>query len=210
MTDTEILTQIQYALVETPNGGASVPSALWTVDELTQAINSAQQWVMRDAQPLFARTTLVTVPNEGRYTLPQSWLMTRRVAWKRADGAMNQLPRDSSWSADQLQSDWSYNYAAEPVCYTDFDPPFVALQVMPASVDNGVLHITFVPLPATLSNTGIAWTIPDILIPMAKWKAVSILLSKDGRGQDLPRAMTAAKLAEAGLTAVTLLLNGWR
>lgn len=208
-TDRDVLTRIQYLLIETPNGGVTVSSGLWTTAEFIDAINTAQEWVLREARPLFRRVTLNTIPNQPRYALPQDWLMTRRVAWEKASGVFTDLPRDSAWSADQLESAWTYDFAPQPVVYTDAETPEPSLQVMPASSDNGLLHITYVPDPNNLSNTGVLWTIPDVLIPMAMWKAVAILLAKDGRGQDLPRADLAHKRALEGLSAVQLMLNGW-
>lgn len=209
-TDRDTLTQIQYALIETPDGGATVSSGLWTTTELINAINTAQQWVTTIASPVFARTSVVTIPNQSRYELPQDWLITKRVSWTRPDGTITQLVRDTSWSADAMHADWSYNLStAAPLVYTDFDPPFVQIQVMPASQDAGILSLLYVQLPALLSNSGINWTIPDIAVPMAKWRAIAVLLAKDGRGQDLPRAQMAQALADQGMAALQLLLKGW-
>lgn len=209
-TDNDILTQMQYALIETPDGGLTVDSGLWVVQEFIDAINIAQQWVICEARPLFSRTTLVTVPNQLRHPLPQDWLVTRRVSWTRADGTVSELVRDSSWSADYLDQTWSFDAAlTAPAAYTDFDPPSLQIQVMPPSQDAGVIGLTYVAEPVTLSNTGVAWTLPDPLIPMAKWYAIAILLAKDGRGQDLPRAQIAQQHAQEGMTALKILLTGW-
>jgi len=53
-------------------------------------------------------------------------------------------------------------------------------------------------------------TITDLLVPIAKWRAIAILLAKDGRGQDLPRAKQANDLANQGLSALNIFLKGWR
>ena len=208
-TDQEILTRIQYQLVETPDGGATMSSGLWTVAELISAINNAQQWVTVEAAPLFTRTNLNAVPNEPRYPLPQDWLMTERVVWHDADGGKMDLPRDSSWSLDNLDNSWPYNLTPRPLTYTDYDAPMPMLQVMPAASDNGTLELTYVSVPTNLSNTGVLWTLPDFLVPMAMWKAIAILLAKDGRGQDLGRADAANKRSEEGLAALKILLKGW-
>lgn len=209
MTDQDILSQMQRALLETANGGTAMTSDLWTTAELVDAINAAQLWVVREGQPLYARETLITVPNQARYDLPQDWLVTRRVSWETSEGDRLDLPRDSSWSSDYLDADWTYERQAMPLTYTDYDTPMPQIQVMPAAFDTGLLHLLFVEAPATLSNSGIAWTIPDLLVPMAKWKALAILLAKDGRGQDLPRAELANTLAEQGMAALRAFLLNW-
>lgn len=210
MTDQDILTQMQYALIETPDGGLTVESGLWTTDEFIDAINTAQLWVVREARPVLTRTTIATVPSQPRYQLPQTWIQTQRVTWETSDGTIVELPRDSSWSADSLDPDWTFELAQVPFVYTDFDTPVPALQVMPASWDTGWIGLTYIAEPTDLSNTGVSWTIPDILIPMAKWKALAILLAKDGRGQDLPRAARALQTAEEGMAAINTFMNGWR
>lgn len=210
MTDTEILTEIQLALIETPDGGLTVSSGLWTVNELIEALNTAQLWALRELWPVVSTTTLTTVPNQGRYDLPQTWLETIRVAWVDANGDTTSLGRDSSWSADYVDHDWTYNLSPSPLTYNDSDGPMPQIQVMPAGSDNGVLDVWFVSLPPSLSNTGVAWTLPDVLVPMCKWKALALLLGKSGRGQDLPRAAQALARAEEGLSAATALLQGWR
>lgn len=210
VTDQEVLTRVQFLLLEEPDGGLTISSGLWTVNEFITAINTAQQWVLRESAPLFTRETLLTVPNQPRYQLPQDWLMTHRVAWQDADGGIIDLPRDSSWSADYLDAAYTYDFAPKPLSYVDAESPIPSLQVLPAASDNGLLQITFVACPDNLSNTGVAWTLPDLLIPMAMWKAVAILLAKDGRGQDLPRAQMALTRAAEGITALNTLLLGWR
>lgn len=208
-TDTDILTQLDYHLIETVDAGATVSSGLWTVQEWIDALNNAQQWVLIEGRPFFNRTTLNTVANNLRFQLPQDWLITQRVSWHSADGTYKELGRDSSWSPDYLQGDWTYNLSQKPEVYTDFDPPQLQIQVMPPASDNGVLDITYVALPPALSNTGVEWVIPSCTVPMAKWKALAILLAKDGRGQDLPRANTALSRANEGMTALKVLLKGW-
>jgi hypothetical protein len=209
MTDQEVLTQIQYALVEPPDGGVTVASGLWTPAELQDAITNAQQWVFQEAHPQLKRTTLVTVPNQQRYALPQDWFATQRVVWHDPTGYKIDLGRDASWSADQLTPYWPVQSEVRPQIYNDSETPMPQLMVMPAALDTGVLELTYVPVPPTLSNTGITWLLPDVLIPMAKWKAIAILLAKDGRGQDLPRAKQANDLAEQGMAALHIFLKGW-
>jgi hypothetical protein len=209
MTDQETLSELQYALIETVDGGATVSSGLWTVDEFIDALNSAQQWLMRELWPVVSVTTVPTVPNQPRHPLPQDWMETIRVAWQDSDGSLAPLARDSSWSFDNLDEAWSYVLASNPLSYSDSDTPMPQIQVMPASSDNGLLHIWYAALPPALSNTGVMWTLPDAMVPVAKWKALAILLAKDGRGQDLPRAQAAEQRAEEGLEMAKLMLKGW-
>lgn len=208
-TDQDILTQIQFALIEVPDGGVTVSSGLWSTTELTDAINTAQDWLMRELWPVISMQVLVTVPNLGRYALPQDWMQTNRVAWQQPDGTTASLYRDSSWSSDALDHTWAYDLSPEPLAYTDQETPMPQLQVMPAASDAGLIHLWYTALPTRLSNTGVAWTLPDALVPVAKWKALSILLGKDGRGQDLPRSAAADQRATEGLTIALLMTQGW-
>lgn len=209
-TDTQILTEMQYSLVEPPDGGLTVQSGLWSVTELTDAINTAQQWLTRELWPVVSIAVLNTVPNQLRHDLPQTWLETIRVAWQEPDGTIASLGRDSSWSSDYLDEDWTYTMSPKPLTYNDSETPVPSLQVMPTASDAGLLHIWYAALPTALSNTGVAWTIPDPLVPTAKWAALAQLLGKDGRGQDLPRAQAAQARAQEGLELAKLALGGWR
>lgn len=209
MTDQDILTQLQYVLIETPDGGLTVSSGLWSPQELQDALNSAQQWMMREVWPVVTRTTLVTIPNQSRHDLPQDWMETIRVAFMEADGDMASLGRDSTWSADYLQPDWTYNLGTHPLIYSDAGTPVPQLQIMPASSDNGLVDVWYAAVPPTLSNTGVAWALPDYFVYPCKWKALAILWGKDGRGQDLPRAQAALTRANEGLEAAKIMVGGW-
>lgn len=208
-TDQDVLTSMQYALIETPDGGLTVSSGLWTPTEMIDAINTAQQWMIREVWPVVSQVVLNTIPNVQRYDLPQDWMETIRVAWVESDGTTTSLGRDSSWSADYLDHNWTYALGTRPQIYSDSDAPVPQLQVMPASYDNGVLDVWYGAVPPPLSNTGVAWVLPDCLIPPCKWKALAILLAKAGRGQDLPRAQAAEARANEGLTAAQVLVGGW-
>lgn len=209
MTDQDILTQIQYVLIETPNGGTTVSSDLWTTTELIEAINAAQQWMMREIWPVVTRITLNTTPNQRHHDLPNDWVETIRVAFIDADGDSASLGRDSTWSADYMDHNWTYDMASRPLIYSDAGTPVPQIQVMPSGFDNGVLDVWYAAVPTLLSNTGVAWTLPDYLIYPCKWKALAILWAKQGRGQDLPRAQAALARASEGLEAARILVGGW-
>jgi hypothetical protein len=201
MTDAEILTQIQRVLVETADGGLTVSSGLWTPAELQDALNNGKQYVRTETVPFLERVTLPAVPNQIRYALPQDWVATQRVVWHSADGSKMDLPRDSTWSMDYMEADWPVVAQGRPQVYTDTITPMPQIQVMPPSRDNGVLEVLYLSTSTVL---------PDLMIPIAKWRAVAILLAKDGRGQDLPRAKKANDLAEQGVQALNIFLKGWR
>lgn len=210
MTDTDALNILQYRLIETVDGGATVSSGLWTPLELRDALNTAQQWVIREVWPLVSDTVLNTVPNVQRYPLPQTWMETIRVAWEESDGTIVSLGRDSSWSADYLEEDWTYKLAPRPQIYSDSDAPVPTVQVMPSSYDNGVLHVWSADVPPALDGSGVAWVIPTCWVPMCIWKATAILLGKLGRAQDGPRARDAEQRAMEGLEAARVMVGGWR
>lgn len=209
MTDQDILTQLQYVLIETPDGGATVSSGLWTTTELMEAINTAQQWMIREVWPTVTRDTLVTVPNQSRHDLPNDWMETIRVLFTDADGDSASLGRDSTWSSDYLSHDWTHHMASRPLTYSDAGTPIPQLQLMPAALDNGLIDLWYAAVPPALRNTGVPWVIPDYLVYPCKWKALAILWAKQGRGQDLPRAQAALARANEGLEAAKIMVGGW-
>ena len=201
MTDAQILSQMQLALVEPADGGVTIPSGLWTPAEFQDALDNGKQFVRVGAAPFLTRVTLVTVPNQTRYALPQDWVATQRVVWHGSDGSKMDLGRDSTWSADYMAPLWPLQSQGRPEIYNDTITPMPQLQVMPPSQNNGVLEVTYLSAGTT---------VPELLVPIAKWRAIALLLGKDGRGQDLPRAKVANDLATQGLKVLNVFLKGWR
>lgn len=206
--DTVLLSQIQAHLIETVNGGQTVSSGLWTVAELTEALDQAQLWLIREAMPLLDDNEVSVLGGTQRITLPADWLITKRVAWA-SGSTVKELPRDSAWDATQGRMNWETVTATSPSAYTDYETPQLSLELLPPPTGAGEVRIMYVPRPPVLGNGGEAISLPDACAPTIKWRAVAILLAKEGRGQDMERAQMAQQFAEEGKMALIAMMQGW-
>lgn len=209
ITDQEVLTEIQGHLIETEDAGATISTGRWTIAEIVGYLNQRQYRLLLETGVLLTRTTIVTIPNQPRHALPQGTIWLRRVLWHAVAGERFELPRADSFQADMAIPDWSINSAPRPRVFMDAELPTLQLQVAPPASDAGVLELLFIELSATLSNTGINFTVPDELVPTCKWGTIADMLSKVGRGQDPARAQIAEGWWQEGVEAVKVMLAGW-
>lgn len=208
-TDQQILTEVQYALLETPNSGASLTSDLWSLAEVLQALNDAQTAFLQDSLLLFQRTTLPSVPGTKRFPVPSDWLATARVAWQTPTGTYSELPKHDSLQADFATPAWDSDSLPAPVGYMDVQLPSLEIQLEPLPSVGGLIHLLYAAVGATLANTGVALLVPDEFAPYVKWKTLQILLSKIGRGQDPVRAGYCQQRYDEGVLVARVLLGGW-
>jgi hypothetical protein len=211
VTDQNVLNECQYALIETPNNGASWGSGLWTTSEVINYLNQRQFDFLKRTALLMARATLNTIPQEVRQALPSDWITTQRVAWLDAGtNLITEVPRGDGWEADHGIPTWPYDNApGPPLLYTDGEVPNLQLEIMPPTQASGVLQILYVNLSATLSNSGVAFTVPDEWTPCIKWGVIADMLGKVGRGHDPQRASYAESRYQEGVEAAKLALQGW-
>lgn len=210
VTDIQVLNEIQYAVVEPVDGGASYVSGLWSVDEVIGYLNQREHQFLHDTAAIFTRATLVSVPNTHRHILPADWIMTQRAAWHAADGSITELPRSDGWEADHALPTWPYATESKPRVYMDAETPMDQIQVAPAAYDNGVIELLYVGLGATLSNSGIAFSVPDECVPAVKYGVLALMFGKIGRGYDAARAQYCQARYDEGVEAVRLMIAGWR
>lgn len=82
MTDQDLLSELQYALLEPVNAGASWTGELWSTGAVTSFLNGRQDTLLRDTGIQITRPgALATLPNTARHVLPQDWMATRRMVW---------------------------------------------------------------------------------------------------------------------------------
>lgn len=207
--DTQVLSQLQNHLVETANGGASWASALWTVQEVIDYLNERQRAFLKETQILLTRATIPAIPMIQRHALPVDWVATARVVWRDANALFTEIPRSDGFEADHATADWPYNSAPKPSLYMDTETPTLLMQTAPAASDAGQLQILYVALTTLLSNSGVAFAVPDEFVPALKYGVLADMLSKDGRAQDLARAAYCETRYQEGVAAAKIILRGW-
>jgi hypothetical protein len=204
-----MLNEVQGALIEPENSGASWASGFWTSDEVIGEMNDHQREFLLATLCLMTPATLVTIPNVLRHPLPQDWIITYDVQWHTSANVWKELPRSDSFEVDLMLTNWDYETQPQPDWSSDGDQATLTMQVMPAANDNGVLEIIYVACSATLSNSGIAFDVPDEFTPAIKWGVISNMLSKVGRGIDPQRAAYAQQRWLEGIEAAKVMLRGY-
>lgn len=208
-TDTEILGDVQYALLEPVDGGLTWPSGLWLLAEVRAAINQAQNEYLRDTGCLLTHTTIAAVPMVTRHALPTDWMITARLAWIAADGTIREIPPGDDVEADLGFPEWESTGAPRPQLWTDASEPTLQLQTMPGANQVGTLDLLYVALGTVLTGLGTPLTVPEDATPYVKWRMIGILLEKLGRATDVEAAQYCRQRYQEGVAAMQVVLGGW-
>jgi len=211
MTDQELLEQIQYAVVEPPDGGASWPSGLWTAAEVLEYCNQRQDRLLKETH---LKTTVValTGPLAGATTttLPADWLGTQEVVWHDLADTLPYwvLHRADRFEIDHYGDVWGSTPATRPSVYAEYDDPTLVLRVAPPATVDSTLELRYVAQGTRLTGDGLSLTVPDDLAPCVKYGALAAMLGKDGRAQDLQRTAYCEQRYQLGVDLVRLMLEG--
>ncbi len=208
MIDQDVLEEIQYAVQEPPNSGASFLSDLWTIPEVIDYLNQRQRQFLKETAILFKRADLITIPNETRHALPAGFITMQHAAFRTAD-TFYELRRGDFWEADHGDPNWETVAADRPKLYLEGEMPTLTLGTSPPTATAGVIEVLYVGLTTLLSNTGISFEVPDEFVPAIMWGVLSDMLSKEGRGRDLLRAGVAEARYIEGREAAKIMVEGW-
>lgn len=207
MIDQALLQEIQYALVEPPDGGASWPSELWERSEVLDAVNSAQRALLRDTHAVVTRAEIAVLGGATSVDLPLDWIATCSAVW-RESGVRYPLGPADAFEPDLIQPAWEAATGV-PLVYLDVDSTTLTLRLMPTPTAAGTLELLYIASPTVLTGNGTATTIPDELADALKYGGMAILLGKVGRAHDPERALYCQERADLVSLATDLLLSGW-
>ena len=208
MIDQALLTEIQYAVLEPPDGGASWPSEIWTREEVLDGVNSAIQQLLRDTQLVVTRVELPIVGGALSVALPIDWMATLLTVWRALDGTRTPLGPVDSFEADLALPSWE-TAPGTPIGYDDLDGPTLTGKLVPTPLANGILELLYVARPTPLQGAGLPLPIPDEFASGVKYNALSWMLSKVGRLLDPERAAYCDKRYQITQIAAELILGGW-
>lgn len=207
MTDQDLLSELQLALLEPADGGASFPSEVWTRDEVLDALNAAIRELVRASQILATRTELNLLAGTSTVTLPADWMATFLMAWQ-ASGIRSPLLPTDRFEADTALLAWEL-LPSRPIAYADLDSTTLTVRLVPGTSSDGTLEIVYAARPTAITGSGTILPLPDELASGEKYGALQSLLSKVGRMQDPERAAYCADRVTLVETAADLLLSGW-
>lgn len=187
-----ICREIEYALFELAAGvsGAGLTSQ-FTISQITTAVIAAADQFNLDAKTPLTTTTidLGTPPPDGLIQLDQTIVAVSRVVWQDSTtGIWTLLRREDEFSAQSFLPTWNLT-PGTPSAYAMADSPPLSLQLIPAPLNSGKLHLLY---NESLNLTTTAPTdlldLPDEYALAVKWYALYLLLSTYNEGYDPYRA----------------------
>lgn len=217
MIDQDLLEQMQFAVVEPPDGGASWPSGLWTRDEVLDNINQRQSKLLKNALILLTISTPVAVTaavplgdNHTLVSLPQDLIRLVGAIWIGANGNIREVMRADTFEADHLMPGWDQGSTGiDPLVYFEYESGTLQIRIAPPPWQNGTLTFLYVAQGTTMTGDGIAVTVPAELAHVIKYGALADMLSKDGRGKDPTRAQYCEDRFQLGVELARIVLKGW-
>lgn len=201
VTDIELLKRLFYMLLE--NGasdadGVTLATTMFSVTQMVNALNDAQQQFFKDTAPIQIRAQQGTTPSQPRYALPNNWIHTRRLSWQaQASGSKSKaLTRVDAFQLDHGLLDWQQNTSDTPLYYNDgSNLPNLTVEVIKAPSQVGTATLGYVAQPVTLNGvvaSPVNLTVPDEMESAVLYKALELLLSQEGEANDPERAQYCA------------------
>src|SRR5438093_5654000 len=160
LTDQDLLSEIQIALLERPDGGQSWPSEVWTREEVLGNLNSRIWSILKDTHAVVTRTEIaVPASGLGVVSLPADWMATVSGVWRTAGGVRSPLGPGDSFESDLALPSWETT-AATPLVYHDLDDESLVLRLAPIPDANGTLELLYVARPPAVNGAGSAIAVP--------------------------------------------------
>lgn len=210
MTDQEFMEDIQYVMIEPPNGGQSWPSGLWSREEVLGYVNERQDRLVRETHMIVDIEDISVVAPYGiRHPLPEDWLATVRLTWESPAVPKREVCRSDSWEADHGMADWP-SAPGEPKVYMDTEATPLTIQVAPLPIRDGTLEISYVPTCNPVDGNGTDLDVAEEFTPTIKYGVLSDMFSKVGRANDPVRAQYCSQRFQMGVEVAQLLLKGFK
>jgi hypothetical protein len=215
MTDRELLEELQYCLIEPPDGGDTWPSLIWTRAEVLDAVNAGLRALVHDTHLHVARVEVAIPAGAIGMTLPSDWLATAHLVWRdTATAVRTPLGPVDAFEGDLALPGWEVAPGL-PLGYADLDGPTLTLRLVPTPAAPGVLELLYIAVPP-LIDPPIGAADPGVDLPIApefdsglKYAALGSLLRKVGRLIDPERAAYCERRYELTKTVAGILLEGW-
>lgn len=210
MRDQDLLTEMQYALLEPPDGGQSWPSEVWSRNEVLDNLNSSIRSWFRDTLGIVLRTTIpVPAAGLGVVALPADWLATATAVWQdTATGVRTPLGPVSRFEGDLALPSWELT-PATPLGYDEFEDETLTLQLIPRPAADGTLELTYAQRANALTGNGAPIPVPDEFCAGIKYCALGMLLRTVGRLVDPTRATYCEQRYNLSVLLTKIILGGW-
>ena len=203
LKDQDVVTDLEYALLEPPTPTVWSGTAMFTLAGLTQPLTRRRDRFLWETGVVQTRTVTagVTPDANGRLSLPSTTVALRRVVWV-VGGASTVAMRDDEWNMDAFSRAWPTAVVPGILAYSVGVTPPLTLQFAPPPNAIGTLDTIGVNLGAALNpSTGVLLGIPDDFAWVLKWGVLADLLSPSGPAADPARASLCAQLWQIGIQA---------
>jgi len=138
--DRDLLSELQYVLIEPPDGGDTWPSLIWTREEVLDAVNGGIRALVRDTHLTATRIEIAVAAGALSIPLPADWLATGSLVWRAADQTRTPIGPVDAFEGDLALPSWE-TAAALPLGYADLDGPTLTLRLVPTPAAAGTLEL---------------------------------------------------------------------
>lgn len=211
----ELLNEIQYHLMEEPNGGASFNSGLWSVAEVLAYLNNRISRFLMETGCMQFRITQPVTPFPAEFeNLPEDLIDLRRLAFDDGFGDINGLARGDSLQADlSSATPWEVSGSGTPSFYTQIPEESLEIRLVPNPGQNApgdppaLLDIIYVKDFPAVTNDCSIMPIPDEWSAFVKWGVIADMLAKEGEANDPKRAQYAEQRYQDGVQLARLYIG---
>lgn len=209
MIDQDLLSELQYALLEEPDGGQSFLSDIWAREEVIDAVNAAERQLLRSTHLLITRAEIPVLGAATSMALPSNWLATVFLTWRSTLNVRYPLVPLDITEVDLGDPTWEAVVQDVPKGYLDSDSATLTLRLAPVPALPGVVELLYVAVPTPVNGNSRSFTVSDDYISAVKYGALETLLGKVGRLQDPSRAAYCRQRADLAAVAADIILGGW-
>lgn len=212
VTDQVILEQIQRVTLEGVGDlGATWPSGMWTLVEVLGYLNQRQDRFLAASGLMWTRLETAITLAQADQANPTNWIHTLLMAYKTGAGLYKELPRLDALELDYVLPTWPGASSATPRGFYEVDGNTTTAYVVPIPTDAGsALERYYVAMGTTLTQAGIAFSVPDEFVPTLKYGALADMFSKVGQAANPELAAACEERWTEGVELGKLMsTEGW-
>src|ERR1041384_2187459 len=201
VTDLDLVTSVQYRLLEPP-GVPWTGTDQFTLADVLGALQRRRDPFLSDTGCYMRHST--PAGGAGRILLSDSVIDIRRLAWRdTASGLYTMLSREDEATLNAFRVGWSQTPGDPQEYSSSVTPPFV-IQIAPPPSASGTLDLLSVSSGATFDGSGVLVGVPDDFAGYVAWGALADLLNRDLYARDAQRSQYCEQRYLEGVTLARL------
>lgn len=190
VTDTALYTLMEYHLLEPPTGGAWTGTSMFTIADLSLALQRCRDEAIQVANcNQIDLVPIASTPNVRYTAVPDNVLDVARCRWEPVTGDISTLMRSDESGFNYYETGYLQAPASTPTEYNLASVPPLSIEVNIEPVEPGAFEViallsggTLVPPADSLLN------VPDDNAWVLKWGALGDLLDRESEATDRLRA----------------------